>query len=70
MEPATSMRSHWFEHVRKTRKKLSSARKKPVSHQDAMREASISWPEKKVKIQRRIRREQKKLDKQKTQKNT
>ena len=59
------MRTHWFEHVRKTRKKLSEARKQPVSHQDAMREASTTWAEKKVKIQRRLRREEKKLAKSK-----
>ena len=64
MEKPT-MRTHWFEHVRKTRKKLSAARKQPVSHQDAMREASTTWAEKKVKIQRRLRREEKKLAKSK-----
>ena len=61
----TSMRIHWFEHVRKIRKKLTTARKQPVSHQDAMREASTTWPEKKLKIQKKQRREEKKLAKSK-----
>ena len=59
----TSMRIHWFEHVRKTRKLLTSSRKVPVTHQDAMREASISWPTKKLKIQKKYQRERKKLQK-------
>lgn len=59
------MRIHWFEHVRKTRKKLVTSTKAPVSHQTAMREASISWPTKKEKIQRRQQREKKKAEKAK-----
>ena len=62
---AFKMRSHWFEHVRSTRKSLSKQRKEQVTHQDAMREASISWPSKKEKIQKKILREQKKVDKEK-----
>ena len=60
---STSMRIHWFEHVRKTRKQLVSSRKAPVTHQEAMREASISWPTKKEKLQKKLQRQKKKLEK-------
>ena len=60
---STSMRIHWFEHVRKTRKQLVSSRKQPVTHQEAMREASISWPTKKEKIKKKINRQKKKTQK-------
>ena len=63
---STSMRVHWFEHVRKTRKRLSKERKEPVTHQEAMRQASTTWATKKVKVQKRIQREKKKSQKNKT----
>ena len=59
----TSMRIHWFEHVRKTRKSLVSSRKQPVTHQEAMREASISWPTKKEKLKKKLERQKKKAQK-------
>ena len=45
-----SMRNHWFDHVRKTRKKLSKGLPELVSHREAMKKASISWGELKIKI--------------------
>ena len=58
-----SMRVHWFEHVRKTRKQLTISRKQQVSHQEAMREASTSWPTKKAKLEKKIKRQKKKIEK-------
>mgnify|MGYP004203857503 CR=1 FL=1 len=46
----TSMRKLWFEHVSKTRKRLQR-KDKAATHRQAMKEASISWPKEKVKIQ-------------------
>ena len=63
MEPATSMRTQWFNHVRKTRKALVASRKTAVSHQEAMREASTTWPNKKIKLQKKFKRLKKKLEK-------
>ena len=60
---STSMRVHWFEHVRKTRKRMTREQKKPVTHQDAMRQASTTWATKKVRVQKRLEREKKKLEK-------
>ena len=53
----STMRKQWFEYVRKTRKKMARGKKEPVSHRDAMREASQSWAAEKVKIVKRIARE-------------
>ena len=41
-----NMRVNWFEHVRKTRKKLSKGLKqgKLVPHREAMKAASQTWP--------------------------
>ena len=55
----TSLRKEWFLYVSKTRKKLSRGSKEPVSHRDAMKKASESWPKEKEKILRRIKREKK-----------
>jgi len=65
MDPATSMRTHWFEHVRKTRKALIASRKTAVTHQEAMREASTTWATKKVKVQKKLQRLKKKFEKSK-----
>ena len=62
---STSMRVQWFDHVRKSRKRLIRDRKGPVTHQEAMRQASTTWATKKEKIQKRIQREKKRLEKQK-----
>ena len=63
-EPAPkTMRSHWFEHVAKTRKKLSKGQKKQVSHRESMRVASTTWPEIKIKLEKKIKRAEKKRNK-------
>ena len=63
---SSAMRKHWFEHVRKTRKKMARATKEPVSHRDAMKEASQSWSTQKAKLVKRIAREiRKKIREQK-----
>ena len=59
----TSMRKLWFEHVHKTRRKMQRKDKK-ATHRQAMKEASVSWPKEKVKIQNRIKREARKLAKE------
>ena len=58
------MRKLWFGHVNKTRKKLQR-KDKTASHRQAMKEASITWPKEKVKIQNKFKREQRKLAKEK-----
>ena len=63
---SSAMRKHWFEHVRKTRKKMARGKKEPVSHREAMKEASQSWGTEKAKLVKRIAREiRKKLREQK-----
>ena len=59
------MRKLWFEHVSKTRRKLQRKDKK-ATHRQAMKEASISWPKEKVRIQNRIKREARKLAKERS----
>ena len=56
MNPAKSMRQNWFEHVRKTRVKMAKKRKEPVTHREAMKSASDSWPKEKAKIERAQKR--------------
>ena len=58
-KPVT-MRHHWFNHVAKTRKKLTKARKQPVSHREAMREASTTWAPIKERLQKKLARAKKK----------
>ena len=58
--PVKTMRSHWFAHVAKTRKKLSKGQKKEVSHREAMRVASTTWPDIKIKLQKKLKRAEKK----------
>ena len=60
-EQNRSMRVLWFDHVRKTRGQMSRKLKRPVTHQEAMREASISWPSKKLKIQKKRKRAKNKI---------
>ena len=55
-----SMRVHWFEHVRKTRKKLSRETKVSVTHREAMQKASTTWPDVKEKLVKKRDRIQKK----------
>ena len=59
------MRKEWFAFVRKTRVKLQKKDKtKKITHQMAMSEASKHWPKEKAKIARRLKREQKKSQKE------
>ena len=53
------MRKFWFEHVRKTRKKISKGKKQAATHREAMAAASLTWPKEKAKIERRLKREAK-----------
>ena len=55
-----TLRSDWFVHVEKTRKKLSRGQKEQVAHRVAMKAASITWPKEKEKLLRKRRREAKK----------
>lgn len=57
------MRTAWFEHVRKTRKRLSKGKKDQVSHRVAMQHASSTWPKEKEKALRAQKRASKKLEK-------
>ena len=54
------MRKAWFEFVRKTRQKMTKAKREKVSHRDAMKAASVGWAAEKAKILRRQKREAKK----------
>ena len=51
------MRSQWFEHVARTRKKMSKKGAK-TTHQDAMKAASGTWAKEKIKIEKRLKREE------------
>ena len=59
-----SLRVEWFDHVRKTRKKLCKETKEAVSHRDAMKAASTTWPEVKSKLTKKVEREKRKAAKQ------
>ena len=58
-----TMRNYWFEFVAATRRKLTRKEKKPVSHKQAMQEASKLWPKEKLKIQNKLRRAERKAAK-------
>lgn len=53
-----SMKELWFDHVAKTRKKLSKG-KNTCTHRHAMTAASSTWPDMKSKIERKRAREAK-----------
>ena len=57
MTTPVCMRKKWFEHVDKTRKKLQR-KDKGTTHRAAMKAASVTWPQEKVKIQNKIKREE------------
>ena len=59
----TTLRTDWFAHVHKTRKKMARGSKEPISHRAAMKAASITWPKEKEKLLRKRRREAKKQEK-------
>ena len=50
------MRSAWQEHVAKTRRKGNRG-KNEMSHREAMKAASVSWPKEKAKLLRKQKRE-------------
>ena len=60
METELTMRQEWFQHVRKTRKKLSkgktNGKKNECTHREAMQQASKSWPQIKQKLIRKKKR--------------
>ena len=58
-----SMRQSWFEHVKKTRKKMSKGKKDQVSHREAMRIASTTWGVEKAKLVKKKEREARKAAK-------
>ena len=60
MEKPRTMRQHWFDHVRRTRVKMTKSSKENVSHREAMKIASDSWPAEKQKIERANKRAAKK----------
>ncbi len=55
----TSLRKDWFDHVKKTRKKMSKGQKVLVEHREAMKNASVSWPKEKERILKKRKREEK-----------
>ena len=64
MEKELSMRQHWFEHVKKTRKRMSRG-KETASHREAMKAASETWADAKAKIERSKKSKARKVAKEK-----
>ena len=60
----TNLRREWFDYVKKVRKK-NTKRDKPCSHTEAMKIASATWPQVKLRLEKKRKREQKKQDKEK-----
>ena len=60
---SSKMRKAWFEHVRKTRVKMSRGQKTKATHREAMKSASVGWAAEKAKLLRKIAREEKKKSK-------
>ena len=59
------LRKEWFAFVKKVRTKMQRKDKtQKVTHQSAMSAASKLWPAEKVKIQRKIARQEKKRAKE------
>ena len=63
MDKPVNFRTSWFGHVKKTREKIAKKEKRKVSHQEAMKSASESWPKEKAKLTRKHDREQRALKK-------
>ena len=57
MEPL-NLRKAWFNFVATTRKKMIRRTKEPVTHREAMKEASVNWPKEKVKLLNKDKRGQ------------
>ena len=55
------LRKEWFGYVAKIRRKLARKNKAPVSHQVAMKEAALTWPQEKLRIYRRKKKEDAKI---------
>ena len=53
------MRKEWFEHVKKVRRQMST-KGNPCSHVDAMKKASESWGDIKLKVKKRLERKARK----------
>ena len=51
-----AMRKGWTDHVAETRRKGNRG-KKTMTHKDAMRAASVTWPKAKAKLERKLRKE-------------
>ena len=49
------MRKAWTDHVAETRRKGNRG-KNTMSHRDAMRAASTTWPKAKAKLERKLKR--------------
>ena len=64
---SSAMRKNWFEHVSKTRKKMARQKREPVSHREAMKEASQSWAAEKQKLLKRMARESRKKAREQAQ---
>ena len=64
---SSTMRKKWFDHVRKTRKKMAKQKREPVSHREAMKEASQSWAVEKDKLLKRMARESRKKAREQAQ---
>ena len=62
------MRKSWFEHVAKTRRKISKG-KTLADHRTAMAEASKTWPKVKEKLERKLKRETKRAEKKTKEEN-
>ena len=60
---SSEMRKAWFDHVRKTRVKMSRGQKTKATHREAMKEASVGWAAEKAKLLRKIAREERKKSK-------
>ena len=54
-----TMRTLWFDHVAKTRKRNSKGNN-TCTHREAMKQASITWPAIKLKLEKKRLREAKK----------
>ena len=52
-------RQAWLEHVGKTRKRENKGAK-TCSYREAMKKASVTWPQEKKKLERRLKRESRK----------
>ena len=50
------MRKAWTDHVAETRRKGNRG-KKNMTHREAMKAASVTWPKVKAKLERRLRKE-------------